>query len=79
MFVCGFLIQKFWEWFIIPMFGLRVLSLPMAMGLGLFVQLITGRFNGKSDSKDTAFELIAEQLGTYTIALFIGYIVHLFM
>ena len=37
----GFVLTKLWAWFVVPTFGLPVLSLPLSMGITLIVHYLT--------------------------------------
>lgn len=38
--VDGFVFVKLWLWFVIPVFGLPILSIPTAIGIGLLVEFL---------------------------------------
>ena len=39
--IYGFVLLRLWEWFVVPTFGLPLLSLPVAVGISLIVSLLT--------------------------------------
>jgi hypothetical protein len=50
----GFVAVKIWAWFIVPQFGLRPLTIPIAIGLALFVSFWFKKWN--TDSEPTTWE-----------------------
>jgi len=37
----GFVISQLWSWFVVKQFGLNPLSIPMAIGLGILITMLT--------------------------------------
>jgi hypothetical protein len=78
----GFLLMKFYAWFIAPTFGMSELTLVQALGLSFFVSLITFKYK-KEENERTTREALAEALGMYLVGypfiLLMGWILSLFM
>lgn len=81
----GYVLCLLWQWFIVPVFHLPTLSIPYAIGLALVVSYLTSH-NGKSKNYDEdkgtghKFTLaICNAILKPLIALFFGWIVHLFV
>ena len=74
----GFVIQTLWGWFISDFFGIKALTLPIAIGLAIFINLFKSKlekgFETLKDYLATLFYMILNPV----IALILGYIVHLF-
>jgi hypothetical protein len=78
----GFLLMKFYAWFIAPTFGISELTLVQSLGLSFFVGFITFKYK-KEEKKRTTTEIITEALGFYLVGyplvLLMGWILSLFM
>jgi hypothetical protein len=82
----GWVLMKLWEWFIIPVFHLPMLTLPAAMGLSLVVHFLTYQHQSTSDTKGTEEEEKKKRIRIFVqiflrplIVLGIGYVIHLYM
>lgn len=49
--VDGFATMKLWEWFMVPTFGLRALSLVQAIGVSMVIAIFTLKAPQKSEKK----------------------------
>lgn len=47
----GYVLTVLWKWFIVPAFGLPLLSIPIAIGISLLVQMMTHE-HAKSKADD---------------------------
>lgn len=56
LFYTPYVLTQLWLWFVVPTFGLPVLTIPLAMGLCLVAQMLTGAFN-KADRPETEASL----------------------
>lgn len=75
----GFVFTKLWMWFIIPMFGLPPLSIPMAIGLCLVAAFLThqARISQKgNDELEEAAKIFGYGFVNAGIILFVGWLVH---
>ena len=76
----GWIIAKFWAWFIIPIFPVKPLSLIQAIGFSMFVSLMI--FKVKPDEKESTFVEHLKMLLLTVITLLliwgIGWFIHLF-
>lgn len=78
----GYAISVLWGWFITPVFGLPILNIPQAIGLGLIITFLTQAIDCRKDEDDTKTQIIKSIFIIILrplFALLIGYIVHLFM
>lgn len=50
----GYCLSYYWQWFIMPTFSLPKLSIPVAMGIGLAIQLSHVKYEDNV-SKDAIF------------------------
>ena len=48
----GFVLSVLWAWFVVPTFGVREISIPVALGLALFVYTIAGGKGRKEEVSD---------------------------
>lgn len=48
----GFVLSVLWAWFVVPTFGVREISIPVALGLALFVYTINGGKGGGKGRKE---------------------------
>lgn len=77
----GAVLVKLWEWFIIPLFGLPVLDLVFAMGLGLTITFLTGSIMPKGEVKGQkeSLKALVYSYSSPLAALLFGYIIQLFI
>lgn len=79
----GWIFQTLWGWFVATTFGIQALSLPQALGLSIFVSLITWKLPPKEDPNQTSTESFVRAsvipILSWTVLLLIGYIVTFFM
>ena len=80
-FVGAFVAVHLWAWFVVPTFGLAVLKMPAAVGIGLLISLWTIHVHpGHKDDRDWKEKLttIIGQLLSPWFVLLVGYICHRF-
>jgi hypothetical protein len=70
----GWVLSILWGWFIVPLFGLPVLSIPYAIGMALIVGMFKGQTKDLSND-DEKVAVVAKIFLFPFIALFIGWIV----
>jgi hypothetical protein len=77
----GMVLVKMWEWFIVPTFNAPMLSLPVAIGVGLIVAFLTvhSMQETEKDFVERALSTLMWVVAKPLIYLFIGWIVTLFM
>ena len=77
----GFVFMKLWAWFVVPMFGLPALTIPVAIGIALLVGFLTHQRNGESDADpmDYAVKSFSHGFVNSGVVLLIGYIVTFFL
>lgn len=79
-FINGWVLTYLWHWFAVPVFGFHELTIVQAIGIGLIIGFMTHRPGvSKKDSRDTDWGGTIAGLLSPFLALFFGYIVHLFM
>ena len=76
----GFVLMKFWAWFIVPIFSLPTLTVVQAIGLGFIIRWLTHEKEVDED-KDFVEILIMSLKGIVSlgVAFFMGWIIHLFL
>jgi len=80
----GFVFTKLWMWFVIPMFGLPPISIPMAIGLCLVAAFLTHQARisppgaSSHDDLDQAAKLFGYGFVNAGVILFVGWVVHAF-
>ena len=77
----GFVISTLWEWFIVHTFDLPSISIPIAIGVGIILTLMTGAKKSQKEVKTFKdyFYRIIESMTVNAFALFVGWIVFLFL
>jgi len=79
----GWVLSILWSWFIVPLFGLPMLSVSSAISIAIIVGLITHQYNdldlkGKSIGEWVGCAISHSIFGPLLV-LFIGWIVTLFI
>lgn len=54
----GWAISVLWLWFVAPLFGLPVLTIPQAIGLSLVIGMFTSRYRDQDDAKDKTGRIV---------------------
>ena len=80
----GFVLSVLWRWFMVPIFGLPELSLVVAIGVGLVISFLTYQHIEIEPAEEESFgyrfgKALFAAIFYPAIALFFGWIVHLFM
>jgi len=76
----GLVLVKLWSWFIVPVFGLPILSTPQAIGISLVIQYFVGVNNGtKDNTREEKVKGIINLFLMPIIALLLGFVVKLFL
>jgi len=73
----GYVLTVLWRWFMVPVFNLPILSLPVAIGISLVIGLLTQQY--QSIPEDDRFKPFVYSILVPFVALAMGWIVHLFM
>lgn len=71
----GFIVMKFWEWFLVPIVDLRLLSIIEGIGIWLVICYIIGD-PLKIKQKSPYYIKIATLLSSDAIILLIGWLFH---
>lgn len=76
----GYVLSVLWGWFIVPVFGLPALSIPVAIGLALVVSFLTKdvTIDDSSDKQNAGKKLVVIMLRPLLV-LFTGWIVKQWM
>ena len=82
----GFVVTKLWKWFVVPTFDVKELSIPIAIGISLFLFFTTkadlSELPTKHDDKTTKEKLMQATINVIfkpTFILLFGWIVSLFI
>lgn len=80
----GFVLSKLWLWFIVPIFNLPILSIPIAIGISIIVAMLTYQIidTKPDDNVEKDVKEWANAVATIIVPLLFlleGYIVTLFM
>lgn len=82
----GYALSVLWGWFVVPTFGAPALGVVPSIGIAMVVSYLTHQVHGcdRKKEKDQSFvEAISYSIAFVflkpSIALFFGWIVHLFM
>jgi hypothetical protein len=81
----GWVLTKLWAWFLVPLLGLKPLTIAYAIGISLIVRLLTYHIPSYQELKDQKLEWsesISRLLVPFVGGLFalgLGYIVHLYL
>jgi len=71
----GFAIYKLWEWFIVSTFGLPVISIPIAIGISLFVNVVNYKSPSIGESDKKSLKKFGIKQLSIGFSLLIGYVV----
>lgn len=76
----GYVLSILWAWFVVPLFGLPQLSIPLAIGISLIVGMLTNHRTGREVEKKGGLGN-AIGLSVFVPALFLlmGWLVHMFV
>ena len=77
----GFVLSTLWAWFAVTTFAVPAMSIPVAMGLSLFVTVLLKHCMNDVELK-TAKQCVthlADMVTVPAVALFYGFIITLFM
>ncbi len=86
----GMVLKLLWGWFVVSAIGFPVISLVQAIGIGVVISFLTAKkAEYKSRSTDEYIRILkdrdvmihnaARSVVFPTLALFVGWVVHLFM
>ena len=79
----GWVLQKLWGWFIVPVFGLPALSLAAAIGIGMTASYITHhsqvRPKETQEGKAAVASMLWELFFRPLVALGLGWVIQRFM
>lgn len=73
----GCVLSLLWGWFAVP-YGLRPISIPMAMGFALIVRFLTIANIPKRQSTSEITEALGFALGNAAVVLVMGWVIYLF-
>ncbi len=73
----GVALKFLWSWFMVPTFGLPVISLVQAIGIGIIIGFMTQQYVPKD--KDEVMETALYEIVIPIFTLAVGWIIHLFM
>ena len=85
MFLMGFVLRAYWSWFVIPVFGLRSISIAEALGLSAVIHLAFGQVGAPAKADDDrSFKyrlmmLLSVGLSTPLLSLLYGWVLSFFV
>ncbi|MDP1688621.1 MAG: hypothetical protein Q8L47_00620 [bacterium] len=77
LFSNGLALKLLWGWFMVPIFGLPLISLAEAIGICLIVGFLTSQYIPKKDEENN--EALIHSIASPVTAIVFGWIIHLFM
>lgn len=76
----GWIIAHFWAWFIMPTFPVKALSIPVALGISVFMAILTHTPRARTPGvQQTVIESFFVGISRNTIFFGIGYIIARFV
>lgn len=80
----GYVLSVLWKWFAVPVFHLPALAIPYAIGISIIMSLLThqevpAEKKDDSGSITKCFNILGKALVRPAMALFIGWIVRMFV
>lgn len=75
--VDGLALKLLWNWFMVPTFGMKALSLVQAIGVGIVVGFMVQQHIPRDE--DARKDMMVHIIFMPIITIIIGYIAHLFM
>ena len=73
----GYVLSILWAWFLVPAFGLPVLSIPSAIGLSLVVSMLTNHRTGREvEEKGRIWTTLSLPFAGPALFLLCGWVVH---
>jgi len=79
MFLRGFALVKLWKWFAVAHFGAEPIPISVALGISLIVGILTHQSNQWKNHELDFIAVGTAALLSPLLALFIGWIITLFM
>ena len=73
----GLALKLLWGWFMVPTFGLPVISLVQAIGIGIVISFLTQQHIPRDEEQQT--EMMVFTVVVPVLAIIIGGVAHLFM
>ena len=74
----GLVLVRLWDWFAVPIFNLRHLRIPEAIGVSLVLHFMTSNPNDAKEHNSVG-KAIGLAFVVPLFALFYGWIIHLFL
>lgn len=79
----GWALSTLWTWFVMPVFAVKALTIPYAIGLSLVISFLVpkkGDSNqAKKDSATVVIESLAQAFGGPILSVFLGWMVFQFV
>ena len=75
----AFVLIQLWSWFVIPMFGLPILTIPFALGLSLIVGMFHPSLNPDTTDNNKNKTIIANAFLNPIFVLLIGWVIKTFI
>lgn len=76
----GWVLSKLWNWFVVPIFGLKVLTVLEAWGLGLLIGIVKYSSSDKPPKGGQELSIaFGSKIATFLLILLIGYCLKSYM
>lgn len=75
----GVVLTVLWGWFVVPVFGLPALTVPVALGLVILVRAVLEPAHSDGKSERTTADAVGWAVGGVVFPLLFGWLVHLCM
>ena len=76
----GFVLAKFWDWFVVPVFHLPRLSIPVALGIGVMVTFLAhNQLHDEPENTEAALKGLLRVTIRTGIYFTFGWIVHFYI
>lgn len=76
--VNGVALKLLWGWFIVPTFGLPILSVPIAIGIILIASVLTSSYNPSLDQEDGVWKIQLYNLLLPLLSVIVGFVIYTF-
>lgn len=75
----GYVLSVIWRWFMVPLFGLPVLSIPAAIGIDALVTLVIPSQKPSKDTEQSTWSAIITGILKPLVMLGVAFIAKLFL
>ena len=75
----GWVFSVFWKWFVAPVFGFKLLTIPQSIGLSVFVSYLKLKWTDYNDKDEDLFKSLLMEMSTPIFCLAVGWLIHCFI